>query len=187
MKLRQATLARLPASVSRPSFERSRLAPGIVHLGCGAFHRAHQAVFTQAALEAEGAAGKLNWGILGVSPRGQAVRDRLRAQDWLYTVAERDAAGERLTVIGVLTQVLVVPEDPGAVVTRIAEPTTKIVSTTVTEKGYCHDPATGHLNDRHPYIIHDLEHPGAPLSALGLIVAGLERRRARGGRPLTVL
>jgi fructuronate reductase len=174
---------RLPGDVRRPAYDRKALAPGIVHLGVGAFHRAHQAVYTELALaQAFGP-----WGICGVSLRRPEARDRLAPQDGLYTVAERDGAGARLQVVGCLTQLLVAPEDPGAVVEAIAAPATAIVSLTVTEKGYCHDPASGRLDWSQPDIRHDLAAPARPRSAVGMLVAGLERRRARQVAPPTVL
>jgi fructuronate reductase len=182
-RLSPATLARLPSAVRRPGYDRDRLAPGIVHLGLGAFHRAHQAVCTEIALaQAWGA-----WGVCGVSLRRPDVRDRLAPQGGLYAVAERDAAGGRLQVIGCLTRLLVAPEDPGAVVEAIAAPATAIVSLTVTEKGYCHDPATGRLDASHPDIRHDLAAPERPKSAVGMLVAGLARRRSGRLAPPTVM
>ncbi len=115
------------------------------------------------------------------------MRDRLAPQDGLYTVAERDGAGERLQVIGCLRRVLVAPEDPGAVIERIAAPETAIISLTVTEKGYCHDPASGRLDWAHPDIAYDLAAPDRPRSAIGMLVAGLERRRGRPIAPPTVM
>jgi fructuronate reductase len=172
------------ASAARPwRYSRPALRPGIVHLGVGAFHRAHQAVYTDLALEQ--AFGP--WGICGVSLRRPEMRDRLAPQDGLYTVAERDGGGERLQVIGCLRRLLVAPEDPAAVVAQIASPTTTIVSLTVTEKGYCHDPASGRLDWAHPDIMHDLAEPERPRSAIGLLVAGLDRRRSQQSPPPTVM
>ena len=172
------------ARAARPwRYSRPALRPGIVHLGVGAFHRAHQAVYTDLALEQ--AFGP--WGICGVSLRRPEVRDRLAPQDGVYTVAERDGAGQRLQVVGCLRRLLVAPEDPAAVVAQIASPATTIVSLTVTEKGYCHDPASGRLDWAHPDIMHDLAEPERPRSALGLLVAGLERRRSEHSPPPTVM
>jgi fructuronate reductase len=182
-RLAPASLGRLAAAIERPGYDRDRLAVGIVHLGLGAFHRAHQAVYTEGAL----AAGFGRFGICGVSLRSAAVRDRLAPQDGLYTVLTRALEGERLRIVGCLKQLLVGPEDPAAVARRIADPKIALVSLTVTEKGYCHDPATGALDAGHPDIRHDLEQPGRPRSAIGALVAGLELRRRRGGPPPTVL
>jgi fructuronate reductase len=182
-RLSDATLAALPAGVRHPGYDRTALATGIVHLGLGAFHRAHQAVYTDAAI----AAGDTRWGILGASLRAADTRDALVPQDGLYTIAVRSAEGEALRVIGALRGVVVGPEDPAALIAALANPAVRIVSLTVTEKGYCHDPATGTLNEDHPDIRHDIAHPGAPRSAPGYIVEALARRRAAGVPAFTVL
>ena len=127
-------------------YDPDRLETGIVHLGIGAFHRAHMADYTDEVLRK----GDLRWGILGASLRSPDTRDALRPQDYLYTVAESDEAGERCRVIAAVKGILVAPEDPAALVAAMAQPSVKIVSLTVTEKGYCHDPATGELNEAHP-------------------------------------
>jgi fructuronate reductase len=176
-------LERLPPHCRRPLYERARLPVGIVHLGLGAFHRAHQAVYTEDALGA--APGP--FGICGVSLRSPAVRDRLAPQDGLYSVLTRSAAGERLRVVGCLRELLVGPEDPAAVPRRIADPQIAVVSLTVTEKGYCHDPASGALRAEHPDIQHDLARPAAPRSMPGVLVAALAQRRAAGLAPPTVV
>ena len=183
MRLSLATLSRLPAAAVRPGYDPRGLRPGIVHLGIGAFHRAHQALYVEEAL----AAAPGDWGIVGVSLRSPGVRDRLAPQDGLYTLVERGPEADRLRVIGCVREVLFAPADPAAVVARIADPATRIVSLTVTEKGYCHDPATGRLDEDHPDIRHDLERPDRPRSAVGVLVRGLARRRAAAGPPLTVL
>ncbi|MBI1207350.1 MAG: mannitol dehydrogenase family protein [Azospirillum sp.] len=183
MRLGSQTLRRLPPGVTRPGFDRAAVAPGIVHLGIGAFHRAHQAVYTDRAL----AAGDRAWGIVGVSLRAGETRDALAPQDGLYTVAVRGGGGETLRVVGAISTVLVAPEQPATVLASLSAATTRIVSLTVTEKGYCHDPATGSLNEDHPEIRHDLANPAAPRSAPGYLVAALARRRAAGLAPFTVL
>ena len=126
-----------------------------------------------------------------------STRDALLPQDGLYTVAVRDRGGERLQVIGAIRDVLVAPEDPDALIAVMSQPSVRIVTLTVTEKGYCHDPATGTLNERHPDIVHDLAHHSAfdaglahharPRSAPGFLIAALARRRAAGIAPFTVL
>jgi fructuronate reductase len=175
-RLSDVTLRHLPETVARPDYDRSVLATGIVHLGIGAFHRAHMAAYTDAAL----AQGDRRWGILGASLRSPDTRDALAPQDGLYAIAVRDAAGERLQVIGAVTRLLVAPEDPGALLAAMSAPDTRIVSLTVTEKGYCHSPATGELDENHPDVVHDLAHPDAPRSAPGFIVEALRRRQAAG-------
>jgi fructuronate reductase len=182
-RLSSATLANLPAAVRRPGYDRSKLKPGIVHLGLGAFTRAHLCEFTDDALEKEFGA----WGIVGASLQRPDQRDRLKPQDGFYTFLKRAPAGPELRVIGAVLDVLVAPESPQVLVARLAAPETKIVSLTVTEKGYCHDPATGKLKADHPDIVHDLANPEAPRSAIGLIVAGLAARKAAGLSPFTAL
>ncbi|SFI72606.1 fructuronate reductase [Phyllobacterium sp. CL33Tsu] len=177
------TLARLGKDVQRPAYDRNQMNTGIVHLGIGAFHRAHQAVYTDAVL----ASGDNRWGILGVSLRSADTRDALQPQDGLYTVAVRDGSGDRFSVIGSITSVLVAPENPQAVLSAMVEPSAKIISLTVTEKGYCYAPATASLDESHPDIVHDLAHPAAPRSAIGFIVEALARRRENGTEPFTLL
>ena len=190
-RLQPARLAGLPAHVRQPGFDRSELQPGIVHLGIGAFVRAHLVPATEAAIEA----GDLRFGIVGVSLRSPDTRDALAPQDGLYTLAVRDADADgrprqRLQVMGALRAVLVAPENPQAVLEQIAAAPTRIVSLTITEKGYCLDPATGHLRMDHPDIAHDLTQAGdrvAPVSAVGMLVRGLALRRARGLGPVTLM
>ncbi|MBI1218120.1 MAG: mannitol dehydrogenase family protein [Rhodobacteraceae bacterium] len=181
--LSNATLPRLPAGVRRPSYDRAAARIGIVHLGVGAFHRAHQAVYTEDAMDA----GDTGWAIAGVSLRSPDTRDALGPQDGLYTVAARSAAGDAFRVIGSLAQLLVAPEDPEAVLALMAAPETRIVSLTVTEKGYCHHPATGTLDEAHPDIVHDLANPTLPRSAVGFLIEALDRRRRAGHAPFTAL
>lgn len=177
-------MARLSRATCKPlDYDPARLETGIVHLGVGAFHRAHQADFTDAAIRK----GDLRWGIIGASLRSTDTRDALRPQDYLYTIAESDETGESHRIIGALRDILVAPEDPAALIAAMCLPSVKIVSLTVTEKGYCHDPATGELNESHPDILHDLANPGRPRSAPGFLVAGLRERRTRGLAPFTVL
>lgn len=182
-RLTVANLAGLKAGVRRPAYDRARLTPGIVHLGLGAFARGHLCEYTEDALELDFGA----WGVTGASLQRPDQRDRLAPQDGLYTLLKRAPAGPELRIIGCIGEVLVAPESPAALIARIATPETRIVSLTVTEKGYCHDPATGKLKADHPDIIHDLANPLAPRSAVGIIVAGLKARRAAGLGPFTAL
>ena len=181
-RLNQALLASLPAAISRPAYDRNTLMPGIVHLGIGAFHRAHQAIYTDDIL-----AQDPSWGIVGASLRNSETRDALKPQDCLYTLAVRSGEGERLRVIGSVIDVFVAAEERERLLAAMADPRIRIVSLTVTEKGYCHDPAAGALNEAHPDVIHDLGAPYAPKTALGLIVEAIARRRAGGIEPFTVL
>ncbi|MFD1482447.1 mannitol dehydrogenase family protein [Paracoccus nototheniae] len=155
---------------------------GIVHLGLGAFFRAHGAVYVAEAMEASGG----DWGIIGVSLQSPGTRDRLKPQGWAYTAVEMGPAGESPRVMTILRDVLVAPEDPQAVLDAMALPDIRIVSLTVTEKGYCLEPSTGRLNAAHPDIVHDLANP-LPKSAPGFLVRALQARRDAGVAPFTVL
>ncbi len=166
---------RLARTASMPSWR-----TGIVHLGLGAFSRAHLALYTEDA-------GDPDWGILGVSLQRPDQRDLLAPQDCLYTAVERGPEGATARIVTCLTGALVAPEDPEAVLAAMSAAATRIVTLTITEKGYCHDPATGRLNLTHPTIAHDLAHPAAPRGAIGFLVEALRRRQAAGQRPFTVL
>src|SRR5437773_4389978 len=182
-RLSDAKLDRLPSQIRRPAHDRARVTPGIVHLGIGAFHRAHQAVVIDDLL----AAGATDWGIIGASLRSSDTSDALAPQDCLYTVAIRSGSGTEHRIIGSVLETQVVKEDPAQLIARMANPAIRIVSLTITEKGYCHTPQTGELNAAHPDIVHDLAHPDAPRSAPGFTVAALARRRELGIAPFTVL
>lgn len=185
-RLHPDRLGRLPATVRQSRYPRERLRAGIVHLGIGAFHRGHQAEITEAAIEAGGEDG-LAWGIVGVSLRRPDTRDALQPQGGLYTLSLRSAADETLQVIGAVLDVLVADEGPEVVLDRIAHPDTRIVSLTVTEKGYCHNPATGELNRSDPDIVADLSGAAHPVTAIGYLARGLQRRMVRGLGPVTLL
>ncbi|MDG3441601.1 mannitol dehydrogenase family protein [Nitrospirillum amazonense] len=180
-RLSPDTLPTLPQTVARPGYDRAVCGIGIVHFGPGAFHRAHQAVYTDDALALEGG----DWTISAVSLKNPGVRDALVPQDGLYTLVTLDRAiGHR--VIGSIREVLCAPEAQSHVLARLAAPATRIVTITVTEKGYCLT-AAGELDTTHPDIVHDLAHPETPISVIGYVVAGLRRRRAAGLPPYTVI
>ena len=183
MRLSNATLGQLPPSVRRPGYDRAQVAPGIVHLGIGAFHRAHQAMVIDDLL----ASGPKDWGIVGASLRSADTRDALLPQDCLYTVAIRSGAGAEHRVVGSILDTVVATANPEHLIARLADPATRIVSLTVTEKGYCPTPHTGELDESHPDVVHDLSHPHAPRSAPGFIIAALARRKAAGVAPFTLL
>ena len=183
MRLSNASLDRAPGHIRRPGYDRTRITPGIVHLGIGAFHRAHQAVVIDDLL----ASGATDWGIIGASLRSSDTQDALAPQDCLYTVAVRSGAGTEHRIIGSVLQTEVARNNPAHLIARMADPATRIVSLTITEKGYCHTPQTGELDAQHSDIVHDLRHPDAPRSAPGFIVAALARRQAAGTAPFTVL
>jgi fructuronate reductase len=176
-------MAPLPDAVLRPAFDPGSVGMGIVHLGIGAFHRAHQALYTDDALAAQ----RGDWGICGVSLRSPDVRDRMRPQNDLYTAVEKSATDVRRRIVGSVREVLFLGDERAQVHARLAAPSTRIVSLTVTEKGYSHDPATGRLDFAHPDIAHDLQHPQQARSAVGLLVAGFAARRAANAGPLTVV
>ena len=182
-RLSQRTLGVIAPQVAQPPAAALEAAVGIVHLGLGAFHRAHQAILTQRAL----AIAPGPWAISGASLRGRAVRDALAPQDCLYTLLENDGTVERASVLGIIREALFAPEDAQLLLGRIADPATRIVSLTVTEKGYCHHPATGELDLDHPDTRADLAGGMPPRSALGWLVRGLARRRAAGAGGITVL
>jgi fructuronate reductase len=163
-------------------YDRSTVTPGIVHLGIGAFHRAHMAAYVDSLL-----ASTPDWGIIGASLRRPDTREALEPQDFLYTLAIRDASGTKPRIIGSILDVLDANTQRAELIETMASPAIRIVSLTVTEKGYCHDPSTGELDQKHPDIVHDLAHPEAPISAPGIIVAALELRRQRGLAPFTVM
>jgi fructuronate reductase len=181
-RLSLSALAAMPIEVARPDYDPGTVVTGIVHLGLGAFHRAHQAVYTDAILRSDP-----RWGICGVSLKTPRATAALAAQDGLYTVLEKGAAGTSGRVIGALRETLFLGASRDRVIARIADPGVRVVSLTVTEKGYCHDPATGRLDLAHPDIAHDLAHPDAPASAIGVLTAGLAARRAAAGGPVNVV
>jgi fructuronate reductase len=157
---------------------------GIVHLGIGNFHRAHEAVYTEEAMLAAGG----DWGICGVTLQGDvSKRDALMAQDGLYSVVERGPDGVRVTVIRALKEVLAMPHDRSRLFELLADSNVRIVSLTVTEKGYCLDPRTGDVDLNHLAIQHDLAHPDLPSSVPGILTAALKQRRDAGTPPFTVL
>jgi fructuronate reductase len=182
LRLSAANLSALPANVVRPVYDRSALRTGIVHLGIGSFHRAHQAVYTDSVL----ANGDLRWGIVGASLRNSDTRDALKPQNYLYTLNLRSEV-DSLRVIGSLQDILVAPENPAALIETLCQPSVAVVSLTVTEKGYHYDPATRALNEDDANILHDLAHPHAPRTAFGFIAAAILRRRGLGITPFTVL
>ncbi|HRE21781.1 MAG TPA: mannitol dehydrogenase family protein [Rhabdaerophilum sp.] len=183
MRLSRSQLDALPPSIVRPAYDLDRARVGIVHLGIGAFHRAHQAVMIEDCL----ARGETGWAIAGASLRSPETRDALEPQDNLYTLSVRSAAGEALRIVGAIRESHVARQNASALLARMAAPDTKIVSLTVTEKGYCHDPATGQLNETHPDILHDIANPATPRSAIGYLARALRLRREAGLPPFTVL
>lgn len=179
---RLSSSSSLPASVRTPGYDRASRKSGIVHLGTGAFHKAHQAVYTDDALARGG-----DWMITGVSLRSGDVADQLNPQDGLYTLILRGADGVSARVVGSIARVLVAPREPDAVMAALTSPDTKIVSLTITEKGYGLDPKTGGLDRSHASIATDIAKPRAPAGAVGYLVEALRQRRENGIAPFTAL
>ncbi|MDB5530406.1 MAG: hypothetical protein JWR51_3509 [Devosia sp.] len=183
-RLTPATAAQLPASVQRPAYDRTKLKPGIVHLGDGAFHRCHQAEWTDDALQA--AFG--DWGIVGINLRAPDIANALGAQSGLFCRELReDGAVDRRLVGSEIAHISVLDEsyDPYRLSLRgaleaAADPAIRLITMTVTEKGYCHIPATGELDLDHPDIVHDIAEPRLPRSVPGFILEALTLRLQRG-------
>ncbi len=175
----------LTANATLPGYDRNALLPKIVHLGFGAFHRAHQGVYTDILASEHHS----DWGYCEVNLIGgeQQIAD-LKAQDNLYTVAEMSADAWTSRVVGVVKRALHAQVDGlEAVLAAMCEPQVAIVSLTITEKGYCHSPATGQLMLDHPFIVADLQNPQQQKSAPGVIVEALARRKAAGLPAFTVM
>ncbi|MCO1657201.1 mannitol dehydrogenase family protein [Pseudonocardia sp. S2-4] len=182
-----AALSALHPSVAVPRYDRGAVRAGIVHVGVGAFHRAHQAMYLDRLMN-EGKA--LEWGICGVGvlPGDRRMRDALVAQDFLYTLVEKGPDGSQdARVIGSIVDYLLAPDDPEAVIERMASEETRIVSLTVTEGGYNFNAVTGEFQADAPGVVHDLEPGATPTTTFGLVVEALVRRRQRGLPPFTVL
>jgi len=174
-------LARLSDDVRRPLFDPAGLQCGIVHLGIGAFHRAHQAVFTEDAIDKQGG----DWGIVCASLQRPDAADALKAQGCLYTVESLGTAA-RYRVMGVIREALFGPRDRKRLLEAMSAPTTQVVTLTLSEKGYCLS-ADGTLDFSHPDIAADLADPQMPRSAIGWLALALGERRKNGAGSLTVL
>lgn len=183
--LNAANLQRIGRNVITPTYDRAKVGVGIAHISLGAFHRSHQAVYTDDVLQHAAA----DWGILaiGAMPADDKLCQTMRAQDCLYTVTTRDGDKEEARVIGSIRDVALLPGNQTALIARLADPSIKIMSLTVTEKGYCLDSATGKLDANHALIKHDLANPDAPQSAIAVVVAALAARRRAGVAPFTVM
>jgi fructuronate reductase len=178
-RLGRPALAALPGS-SAPLIDRPR--PGIVHIGLGAFHRAHQAVYTEEAMAATGG----DWGIMVVAPRSADLVATINAQDGLFSVTDLDGASAQTRVVASLVGALHLPTQAAEILDLLADPTIRVVTLTVTEKAYLTDPATGRLLDD-PALAADLAGAGDPTTVPGLLVRGLRRRAAAGGPPLAIV
>ncbi len=181
------SLRLLNEQVATPSYDRSRVRAGIVHLGVGGFHRSHQAMYLDR-LMSRGEA--LDWGICGVGvlPTDRTMADVMAEQDCLYTLLVRHADGSLdARVIGSMVEYLFAPDDPEAVVAKMADPSTRIVSLTVTEGGYNTSAVTGRFDEENPEVVSDLRSPTALRTSFGLVTEALARRRERGIVPFTVV
>lgn len=184
--LNQANLVRLSPEIRIPAYERSAVARSIVHIGVGGFYRAHQAVYLDDLLQQP---GHEEWGFVGVGllPHDARMRDAMQSQDCLYTVVERSASGDHARVIGSVLDFLYAPDDPEAVIEKMAAPDCRIVSLTITEGGYYVNQGNGEFDPDHPDIVYELAHPGQPRCSFGYLAVALDRRRRRGLAPFTVM
>ncbi|WP_313436260.1 fructuronate reductase [Atlantibacter hermannii] len=183
----EPTIANSTLPVARPLWDNARLSSRIVHLGCGAFHRAHQALYTHHLLEQSDS----DWGICEVNlmpGNDQTLIENLKKQNLLYTVAEKGAQSTELKIIGSMKEALhPVIDGCAGILAAMAREQTAIVSLTVTEKGYCTEAASGKLDLNNPLIQHDLAYPNEPKSAIGYIVEALRLRREQGLNAFTVM
>lgn len=187
MKLNRKNLAALAPEVEVPVYDPSTLRQGIAHIGVGGFHRAHQAIYTEALLN-RGEARE--WGICGVGLRREdrAMQQALAAQDHLYTMLVLgDEPGLEVRVVGAINGMLLAEDSPAALIDKLADPAIRIVSLTITEGGYCIDDSTGEFMAHLPDIQHDLAHPQAPRSVFGFLCAALAKRRAAGTPAFTLM
>jgi mannitol 2-dehydrogenase len=185
--LNAGNLASLAEVLPVPTYDRGQVSVGIVHFGVGGFHRAHEAMYVDRLLNADSAK---TWGICGVGvlPGDRRMRDVLAAQDHLYTLVLKHPDGTlEPRVVGSIIEYLFAPDDPDAVIEKMAAPSTRIVSLTVTEGGYNFHPVTGEFNERDPAVAHDLRPGAVPVTVFGLVTEALVRRRDRGLVPFTVM
>jgi len=187
MKLTQQNLPEITKNVPGPTYDRRQLKTGIVHIGVGGFHRAHQAYYVHQLLEQR---PTLPWAITGVGLRegDRAMNDALQQQNGLYTLVTQHPDGTaKSEVIGSIRDYLLAVDTPQAVIDRMAHPDTKIVSLTITEGGYNFNPNTGAFNFDHPDVQHELANPGAPRTVYGYLTAALRQRREKNLPPFTIL
>ena len=180
-RLSDQSLAGLPSSVAQPGYDRENIGTGILHLGTGAFFKAHQAVYTDTALALEGG----DWGICAASINSDTAKKALAPQGGLYTLKTIDEPAQ-YRVIGALREVLGGPDDRGKIISRISDPALHIITLTITEKGYCLG-ADEKLDFDHQGIQVDLSGDGLPGTAIGILVSGLAARRDGAGEPMTII
>ncbi|MBZ9761904.1 mannitol dehydrogenase family protein [Mesorhizobium sp. CA8] len=182
-KLSPALLGRLPSEVRKPAYDRAALKPGIAHIGVGAFHRCHQAEYTDDLL----AKDFDRWGLVGINIRPPLLAGTLGRQSGLYTRLIRQNDEVEARVIGSIVRVVDSQDSAAPALDVLASADIQMVTMTVTEKGYCHIPSSGALDLDHPDIVHDLANPETPRSVPGILARALELRMARQGRPVTLL
>lgn len=177
-------LGAIGASVPVPTYDRSKLTPGIVHIGLGNFHRAHQAWYLHRLFQ-QGL--NQDWAIIGagVRPYDSQMREKMKAQDCLTTLIELAPTSRSAEVTGSMIDYVPVEEGNGPLIEQMADPAIRIVALTVTEGGYYIDPATKGFDANHPDIQHDAQNPQRPRTAFGAMVAALKLRRERGVGPFT--
>lgn len=186
-RLSEDSVPTLPTEISTPGYDRRSVSVGIVHIGVGGFHRSHEAMYVDRLLIRD---DHHHWGICGVGilPHDAAMRDALIGQDCLYTLAVKHPDSSRdLTVIGSIIDYLFAPDDPEAVIERMADPAVRIVSLTITEGGYNIDAVSGEFDTQNPRVLADALPESTPTTVFGFVVAALARRRERGIPPFTVL
>ncbi len=182
-----AAIAERSPEVELPAYDRTKVTVGMVHFGVGGFHRAHQAMYLDRLMN-QGKA--LDWGLCGVGvlPGDERMKNVMANQDCLYTLVTKAPDGTQdPRVIGSIVEYLFAPDDPNAVIERIAHPDTKIVSLTVTEGGYNFNQSTGEFDSSNPAIRADLDNPTQPRTVFGLVTEAIKRRRASGAKPLTIM
>ena len=186
IKLNESSLSRLENRVRVPKYDRHQITNGIIHIGVGGFHRAHQALYLDEYFHQRPGS---EWGICGVGllEFDQRMRDALQSQDCLYTLVERSPEGDAARVIGSITHYLFAPENRQAVIDAMADPKCRIVTLTITEGGYYYIEGSGEFDVNHPTIQHDLNHPDQPIGIYGFLTAALDQRRKQGLVPFTVL
>src|ERR1700754_141283 len=185
--LTDAALSSFDAEVATPAYDRAGVRTGIVHFGVGGFHRAHQAMYLDRLMN-EGKA--LDWGICGVGvlPGDRRMKEAMQAQDCLYTLVLKHPDGTyEARVVGSIVEYLFAPDDPEAVIEKLADEHTRIVSLTVTEGGYNFNAVTGEFDASNPDVVHDVRAGAPPRTTFGLITEALVRRGERGLPPFTVM